>query len=77
MTSRDLDRRLQRRLAVAILSANAVGALIVFVFLSYVVPTPIASDPDEAIRLNLIVFLAFMPLAMALGSILSMRTAPR
>jgi adenylate cyclase len=68
---------MRRQLGVAIVAANAVGALLVFVFLGYVVPTPVDADPDASLRLNLLVFPPFMAIAMAIGAFLSLRTAPR
>jgi adenylate cyclase len=74
--NRALDRRMRRQLTRAIVAANAVGALLVFVFLSFVVSTPVDADPGKALLLNLLVFLGFMPIAMATGGFLSMRTGP-
>jgi adenylate cyclase len=69
--------RVRRQLSVAILGANVLGALLVFVFLSYVVPTPSVDDSDALVRLSLIVFAVFLPVALVAGVVWGLRvTAP-
>ena len=65
--------RLGRQLGAVIPAGNVLGALLVFVFLAYVVPTPPVPHADELTRLNLIVFIAGMPLLIWLGTAWSRR----
>jgi adenylate cyclase len=68
-----LDRRVVRRLSVAIVAANVFGGVLVFVFLVYVAPTAVGPGWDEGSLGNLIAFVIFMPLATATGWRLSYR----
>lgn len=65
--------RLRRQLRAAIPAANMLGALLVFVFLAYVVPTPTTRYSDQLVRLNLIVFLGAMPVLICIGMVWSLR----
>jgi adenylate cyclase len=60
-----IERSTGRRLSIAIPVANAVGGLLVLVFLTFVVPTPVYDDAQT--RLNLIVFAVFLPIALIVG----------
>ena len=55
------ERLVRRRTTIAIVVANALGALLVFVFLAFVVPVPSVSHPGRLTLLNLAVFVAAMP----------------
>jgi adenylate cyclase len=73
----ELYQRVRRQLTIGIGAANVVGALLVLVFLGYVVPTPAVHDSNAVLRLNLLVFAGFMPVAIVVGHIWSLRvTAP-
>jgi adenylate cyclase len=52
--------------------ANAVGALVVFLFVAFVVPTP-TPGRDDITRANVILFLVFYPVAMTAGAMFSRR----
>ena len=53
------------------------GALLVLVFLGYIVPTPAVDDSNAVLRLNLLIFAGFMPVALVVGRMWSLRmTAP-
>ncbi|HEX8066933.1 MAG TPA: adenylate/guanylate cyclase domain-containing protein [Thermoleophilaceae bacterium] len=69
----ELDRRLRRRLALAIPAANVVGALLVLVFLAFVVPTAVDRSAEELIERNLLVFAGFLPIALAAGIVWGLR----
>ena len=72
-----LHLRLWRQLSAAIPAANMLGALLVFVFLAYVVPTPAVGNSDELVRLNqrlnLIAFVGAMPVLIWIGTLWSLR----
>jgi hypothetical protein len=72
-----LHLRLRRQLSAAIPAANVLGALLVFVFLAYVVPTPAVGNSDELVRLNrrlnLIAFVGAMPVLIWIGTLWSLR----
>src|SRR4051812_3967988 len=63
----ELYERTRRQLTVGVVGANAAGALLVLVFLGFVVPTPAVDDGDALLRLNLIVFAAGLPIALVTG----------
>jgi adenylate cyclase len=69
---RALARSVQRRLENAMGAANFAGAMLVFVFLTFVAPTP-TPDRWDITRTNLIAFVALMPLAMGTGRYLTIR----
>jgi adenylate cyclase len=71
--TRELYERVRRRLTVALVGANVAGAAIVFVFLSFVVATPSTDDPGDIVRLNLIVFVALLPVGIVAGRLWGLR----
>ncbi|MDB5875799.1 MAG: adenylate/guanylate cyclase with integral rane sensor [Ramlibacter sp.] len=48
-------------------AATATGAVVVFVFLSVILPAPAGTPAHDAIRFNLAIFVPYMALALALG----------
>ena len=62
-------RRVGLPLSAAILAANVIGALVVFVFLAWVLPLPDVPDEEQARRTNAIAlaagFVALVPIAFA------------
>jgi adenylate cyclase len=60
---------------VAIPAANLLGAVIVFIFLAWVVPAPAASHVADLTRLNLIVFVVGVPLAISAGRVWALRVS--
>jgi adenylate cyclase len=66
VTGLALDRRLRRELVRAIIAANSLGAIVVLVFMGYVVPTSVGNDQQQ-LRLNLLAFAVFLPAAVAFG----------
>ncbi len=69
------ERLVRRRTTIAIVVANALGALLVFVFLAFVVPVPSVSHPGRLTLLNLAVFVAAMPVGFWIGRAWSLRIA--
>jgi adenylate cyclase len=69
------ERLVRRRTTIAIVVANALGALLVFVFLAFVVPVPSVSHPGRLTLLNLAVFVAAMPVGLWIGRAWSLRIA--
>lgn len=65
---RQLLRELQTKFVMAISGANLFGAVLVFLFLNFVVPLPenVRTDSDLG-RLNIIVFVLYMLVAMPVG----------
>jgi adenylate cyclase len=72
-----LDRSMKRRVSVTLATANVLGAALVFVFLSWVVPTPVVRHNHQLTMLNLVVFLAMLPVGLAAGVFFSLRVARR
>ena len=66
-TGRALARRTRLLLTLAIVFSNLVGAVIVFVFANFVIPTPELPDQDEVRLLNLVSFSAYVGVAIAVG----------
>ena len=64
-------RRIERRCAGALGAANMVGAIVVFVVSTYVLPPPAKeiADHAEVHRLNLILFAFVLPLGIAAGGL--------
>jgi adenylate cyclase len=73
--ARELDDRVRRKLTVALMLANAAGALVVLVFLAFVVATPSTDDPGALVRLNLIAFAVVLPVGILVGRAWSLRVA--
>ncbi|HEX8054688.1 MAG TPA: adenylate/guanylate cyclase domain-containing protein [Thermoleophilaceae bacterium] len=69
----DSGRRIAWRstllIAPAMAAANAVGALVVFVLATYVVPSPEFSDRDEAVVWNLVAAAIYVLAACAVGAL--------
>ena len=72
-TGRELWARNVRRSAVAIVASNALAAVIVFAYLTWVVPIPSIADPGRVTLLNLAVFTLYLGVAFPIGWIWSMR----
>jgi hypothetical protein len=71
-------RRLNRRMAFALSAANVTGALIVFVFLGLVVPTPSEVAYDWSLFwLNLAVFVPGLVLSVILANVWANASPPR
>ena len=73
--SSGVERRVRRQTTIAIVAANVLGALLVTVFLAFVVPVPSVSHPGRLTVLNLIVFAVGMPVAVWVGRSWSLRAA--
>jgi adenylate cyclase len=70
----EVYRRYTRRMMVAGTAANAAGATVVFVFLTFVMPSPAEVEDDWGLfALNAIVFAVYMLLALYVG----VRIGPR
>src|SRR5918996_666193 len=68
-SGRGLARRTRALLTIAIVIANAVGAVTVFVFANFVVPTPDLDNEGEIRLVNLIGFGVYLGGAVLIGSI--------
>ena len=68
-SGRGLARRTRLLLTVAIVFANAVGAVIVFVFANFIVPTPELDNEGEIRLINLIGFTVYLGGAIVLGNV--------
>ena len=68
-TDRALARRTRLFLILAIVFANVVGAVFVFVFANFVVPTPDLADRGEVQLVNLIGFSLYLGVALMIGNI--------
>lgn len=55
------------------IGANALAAIVVFVFLSWVIPAPAVADPGRVTLLNLAVFVAYVGVVFPLASVWSLR----
>jgi adenylate cyclase len=69
----ELWRRNVRRSAVAIVVSNALAAVVVFVYLSWVVPVPSVPHPARVTLLNLVVFAVYLAAAFPIVYVWSMR----
>jgi len=72
-TGRALQMRTRLVLTLAIVFANVVGAVIVFVYANFVVPTPDLVDKDEVRVANLIAFSTYLVAALLIGNFLGYR----
>ena len=63
-----LAGRFTRRLALSMVTANVVGALVVFVYLVFIVPDR-PTDTAAAVRLNAVVASGYLLLALVLGAV--------
>jgi adenylate cyclase len=70
---RELWERSVRRSALAIVASNALAAVVVFAYLSWVVPLPSIAHPGRVTLLNLVVFTIYLGLAFPIGWAWSMR----
>jgi adenylate cyclase len=68
-SGRGLARRTQLLLLIAIVIANIVGAVTVFLFANFVVPTPDLDNEDEIRLVNLIGFTVYLGGAVLIGSV--------
>lgn len=68
-TGRSLQLRTRFWLSFAIVIANVVGAVIVFVFANFVVPTPDLPNETEVRLVNLIGFSAYVAGALIVGNL--------
>jgi len=62
-----------RRSAVAIVASNALAAVVVFAYLTWVVPIPSIAHPGQVTLLNLVVFTLYLGVAFPAGWVWSMR----
>jgi adenylate cyclase len=69
----EMWRRNVRRGTIAMIGANAVAAIVVFVYLSWVIPVPAVAHPERATLLNLGVFVAYVAVVFPLGWVWSLR----
>ena len=69
-----IDAEINRHLRVVLTGANVLGAVIVFVFLYWVVPVPNVRT-DQLNMVNAVAFLVALVVAMPLGAYLSLRLA--
>src|SRR4051794_26772873 len=76
VAGRELWLRNLRRSALALAVSNALAAVIVFVYLAYVVPTPVI-DSAHARLLNLVVFVAFIAVVFPSATWFSLRNVRR
>ncbi len=65
--------RLRLRFAAGMLGANLVGAVVVFVFARWILPLPPVDDPARVQRANLLVFGAYLLVAVPLGALVGVR----
>jgi adenylate cyclase len=72
-TPSELWRRNVRRSAVAVVVSNALAAVVVFVYLSWVVPAPSVPHPGRVTLLNLAVFAVYVATAFPIVFIWSIR----
>ena len=76
MTGTELVTQVGRRMTLAMVGANALGAVVVFVFLSYLLPLPVPrADADRLQQVNTVAFLVLLPLSMVLGELLGGRAS--
>ena len=68
-TGRGLQRRTRLLLTLAIVAANIVGAVFVFVFANFVVPTPELEDQAEVRLVNLVGFTLYLSGAILIGNL--------
>jgi adenylate cyclase len=73
LTGPELLRRVTLRGRIAVVAANVAGAVVVFVFLAFVVP-PVPNAPNVTVP-NLIAFVVFMLVAIPFGSAWTQRLA--
>ena len=69
-----LDRTPMRLYAAGMVSANAIGAVIVFVLARFILPLPVGSEEILSDR-NYIAFFVYVPVALGLGIALGFRVA--
>jgi len=67
MPGRRLGDRARRLTVTAIVAANAVGALVVIAFAVLVLPKPPGLDRDQTVLANLVLAVAYLAVAIALG----------
>jgi adenylate cyclase len=72
-TGGELWRRNLRRSTVAVVAANAFAAIVVFVYLSWVIPVPSVAHPERATLLNLAVFVSYLAVAFPVAWVWSIR----
>src|SRR4051794_40674450 len=72
-TGAELWRRTMRRSTFAMIGANVVAAVFVFVYLAVVVPVPHVEDATGATVLNIAVFAVMLPIALVVGRRVSLR----
>ncbi|MGH2922713.1 MAG: adenylate/guanylate cyclase domain-containing protein [Solirubrobacterales bacterium] len=68
-TGRALQRRTRLLLTLAIVAANIVGAVIVFVFANFVIPTPELDNEGEVRLINLIGFAIYLSAGILIGNV--------
>jgi adenylate cyclase len=76
VTRAELARRTTQRMSGAMLVANGIGAGVVYVFLSYLLPTPVdAIDGGRLQQVNAWTFVAYMTLTAAVGQVIGDRNS--
>jgi adenylate cyclase len=69
----DLERRLRLPYAAMMIGANVAGALVVLVFVLWVLPLPGIADSAAARRTNLLAFAGYLLVAVPTGTVLVLR----
>ena len=69
----ELWRRNVRRSTVALIGANALAAIVVFVFITWVIPVPAVADPERTTLLNLAVFVGYVAVVFPVVWVWSIR----
>jgi adenylate cyclase len=69
----ELWRRNVRRSTVALIGANTLAAVLVFVYLASVIPVPAVSDPKGTTLLNLAVFVVYLAVVFPVAWVWSLR----
>ena len=72
-TGRALGRRTRLLITLAMVLANLVGALLVFLFANFVVPTPDLENRSEVRLVNAVAFIAYLGAAIVIGNIVGRR----
>jgi adenylate cyclase len=73
--SSELVSRIARRATVALVLANAAGALVTFVLGAWVVPAPSGLETDDNLRANVIGFAVVLLFGLVAGTVVSIRAS--
>jgi adenylate cyclase len=72
-TPSDLERRLRVPYAWFMVSANVIGATVVFALVRFILPLPSVDDPSATQRLNLLAFAGYLVFAVPAGTLWALR----